>query len=86
MFTYIPKTAGEKKLTVAISKLKGEFTSANNRNVFYINVLSNKVRVLVIAGSPSPDLTFIKNALRKDDSFTVNSLTQLSKDKFAEEG
>ncbi|MGB5895362.1 MAG: CARDB domain-containing protein, partial [Ignavibacteriaceae bacterium] len=57
LFTYVPKTSGEKKLTVAISKLSDEFTSANNRKVFYINVLSNKVRVLVVAGSPSPDLT-----------------------------
>ena len=86
LFTYVPTTSGEKKLTVAISKLNDEFTSANNRKVFYINVLSNKVRVLVIAGSPSPDLTFIKNALRREDSFTVKSLTQISKDKFAEEG
>ncbi|MFB3056976.1 MAG: hypothetical protein ACE1ZQ_07420, partial [Ignavibacteriaceae bacterium] len=86
LFTYVPKTSGEKKLTVAISKLNDEFTSANNRKVFYINVLSNKVRVLVVAGSPSPDLTFIKNALKKDESFTVNSLTQISKDKFTEEG
>lgn len=86
LFTYVPKTSGEKKLTVTISKLNDEFTSANNRKVFYINVLSNKVRVLVIAGSPSPDLTFIKNALRREDSFTVKSLTQISKDRFVEEG
>jgi hypothetical protein len=86
LFTYTPKTSGEKKLTVAISKLRDEFTSANNLKVFYINVLSNKVKVLVVAGSPSPDLTFLKNALKKDESFTVNSLTQISKDKFTEEG
>ena len=85
-FTYDPKTSGEKKLTVVISKLNDEFTSANNRKVFYINVLSNKVKVLVVAGSPSPDITFIKNALKKDESFNVKSLTQISKDKFAEEG
>jgi hypothetical protein len=42
--------------------------------------------VLIVAGCPSPDLTFIKNALKKDDSFTIKSLTQISKDKFSEEG
>ena len=83
-FPTFQKSPGEKKLIVAISKLNDEFTSANNRKVFYINVLSNKVRVLVVAGSPSPDVTFIKNALKKDESFTVNSLTQISKDKFVE--
>jgi CARDB len=84
-FTYTPKSPGEKKLTVVVSKQKEEFTSANNRKTFYINVLSNKVRVLILAGSPSADLTFIKNVLREDDSFTIKSLTQISKDKFAEQ-
>ena len=86
LFTYTPQTSGEKKLTVVISTLSDEFTSANNKKVFYINVLSNKVKVLILAGSPSPDLTFIKNALRTDENFTVKSLTHISKDKFAEQG
>ncbi|MCH9030093.1 MAG: hypothetical protein IH819_10890, partial [Bacteroidetes bacterium] len=43
IFTYTPQTSGEKKLAVVISTLSDEFTSANNKKVFYINVLSNKV-------------------------------------------
>ncbi len=82
--TYTPKTSGEKKLIVSVSDSKGEFTYANNKKLFYINVLSNKVKVLVIAGSPSSDVAFVKNTLRSDRNLTVNSITQAAPDKFIE--
>jgi hypothetical protein len=83
-FTYKPKTGGEKKLAVVASNLHGEFTNANNKKVFYVNVLSNKVKVLIIAGSPSSDLSFVKNTLKSDKNFKVNSITQFAPDKFIE--
>ncbi len=83
-FTYTPKTGGEKKLAVVASNTPGEFTFANNRKVFYINVLSNKVKVLVLAGSPSSDVSFVKNTLRSDDNFSVSSITQVASGKYVE--
>ena len=83
-FTYTPKSSGEKKLTVTVSDTKGEFTYANNKKLFYINVLSNKVKVLVLAGSPSSDVSFIKNTLRSDKNLTVNSVIQTAPGKFIE--
>jgi hypothetical protein len=85
-FIYTPQDAGDKKLSVVVSDLREEFTTANNRKVFYINVLSNKVKVLLLAGKPSADLTFIKNALREDENFDVRSLTQINNEKFSESG
>jgi hypothetical protein len=83
-FTYTPKSSGEKKLTVIASNSPGEFTYANNRKVFFINVLSNKVKVLILAGSPSPDVSFIKNSLKSDENLSVNSITQVASNKFVE--
>ncbi len=83
-FTYTPQSDGEKKLAVVISKTQGEFTYANNRKVFYIHVLSNKVKVLLIAGSPSSDVAFIRNTLKSDANFEVNSIIQVAQDKFVE--
>jgi len=83
-FNYIPKNGGEKKLTLTTSALEGEFTFANNKKVFYINVLSNKIKVLLLAGSPSPDLSFIKNSLKTDENLTVNSITVAGQNKFLE--
>ena len=81
---YNPQTAGEKKLSVNVSILEGESTKANNKKIFYVNVLSNKIKVLIISGSPSSDLTFIKDALAQDQNLVVNSITQLSQNKFLE--
>ncbi len=79
-FDYTPKTPGEKKLTIGVSPLREEFTKENNRSVFYINILSNKVRVMILAGSPSTDLTFIKTTLESDDNLTVKSFVQISEE------
>ena len=83
-FIYTPKTGGEKKLTMEISNLKGEFTAANNKKIFYINVLSNKINVLLVSGAPSPDLSFIKNTLTEDKNLSVNSITQIAQNNFLE--
>lgn len=81
---YTPITSGEKKLSVVISSIEEEFNKANNRRVFYINVLSSKVKVLLLAGSPSPDLSFIKQTLSTDANLSVNSITQIGANKYLE--
>ena len=81
-FDYKAQTSGEKKLSIVLSNLKDEFTTANNKQVFYVNVLSNKIKVMLLASSPNADLTFIKNSLKRDESIEVNSIVQLSRDKF----
>ncbi len=84
IFNYIPETKGEKKLTLEINNHEGEFTFENNKRVFYINVLGNKVKILIVAGSPSPDLSFIKNSLEEDKNLSVKSLTQIAANRFIE--
>lgn len=84
-FDYQSKTSGEKKLSVVLSSLKDEFTTANNKQVFYVNVLSNKIKVLLLASSPSSDLTFIKNSLKRDENLEVSSVVQISGNKFLNE-
>ncbi|NWF88999.1 MAG: hypothetical protein HXY50_05995 [Ignavibacteriaceae bacterium] len=81
---YTPKSSGEKKLSFSLSTLDGEFNKANNRKVFFINVLSNKVKAVLLAGSPSADLSFIKNTLLEDNNLSVNSVTQIGTNKFLE--
>jgi hypothetical protein len=83
-FDYTAQISGEKKLSIQLSTLKDEFTTENNKQVFYVNVLSNKIKVLLLASSPSADLAFIKNALKRDENIEVNSIVQLSRDKFSD--
>ncbi len=83
-FNYVPKTGGEKKLTIEVNNHEGEFTFENNKKIFYINVLSNKIKILIIAGSPSPDLSFVKSSLEEDKNLSVKSVTQIAAGKIIE--
>ena len=84
-FDYRAESNGEKKLSVVITSLKEEFTTANNKKVFYVNVLSNKIRVTLLASSPSVDLTFINNSLKRDENLEINSIVQVAPNKFLNE-
>jgi hypothetical protein len=83
-FTYTPKEGGEKKLSAVVSTLSGEFTTANNRKVFFINVLNNKLKIAILSGVPSPDMTLIKTVLQSDENLSVNSLTFIAAGKTVE--
>ena len=84
-FNYKPETSGEKKLSVVVTDFKDEFTTANNKKLFYVDVLSNKIKVLLLASSPSADLTFIRNALNRDENLEISSIVQIGSNKFLDE-
>ena len=81
-FTYNPAGGGEKKLSVSIQPLPGESTNADNDKTFYINVLSTKLKVGLIAGSPSADVSAVAEALERSKDIQVKKLVQTSLDRF----
>lgn len=83
-FDYTPHSVGEKKLTISLGKTNDEFSDANNKKISIIKVLNDKVKVLLVAGAPSADLSFIKTSLLSNKNLSVNSITQISTDKFLE--
>lgn len=83
-FSYTPKDGGEKKITVSASSLQGEFTNANNKKVFYVNVLSNKIKVALLSGAPSPDQVFIRDILAEDPNIDIRSVTFIGQNKILE--
>ena len=75
-FTFEPKEDGIKKYTASVTSLADEITDQNNRKSFFVKVLPNKIKVTIIAGSPSHDVSFIQNALLADENISVNSFVQ----------
>ena len=73
---YLAEEEGLQKYRVEVSPLKGEITLRNNRRSFYVKVLKSKMKVLLVAGAPSPDYAFIKRALRRDNNIELHSLVQ----------
>jgi hypothetical protein len=83
-FEYKPETAGEKKISVSVSSLRGEKISANNRKSVFVTVLNDKLRVTMISGSPSADFSFIRNVFKRDKKIKLKTLVQISKNRFLE--
>jgi hypothetical protein len=77
-----PKEEGTKKYTVRVSGLPGELTEKNNTRSFFIKVLKSKLKILLLAGAPSPDVSAVRQALTEDGHFRVTALIQKSADEF----
>lgn len=75
-FQYVPKSDGVKKLTVAVTTLPGESTTKNNRATSFIKILKSKMKIVLVAGAPSPDVSFLEQAFRRDKNAEVVSYVQ----------
>lgn len=74
--TFVPDSIGNQKLTVSVSELPGETITKNNRYPFFIKVLKSKMKVLLIAGSPSADAAFIRRAMESDKNIDVRTFVE----------
>ena len=62
---------GFQHYTVSLSPLKNEYTYKNNSFSFYVEVIDNRNKVLLLSGAPHPDLTAIKSMIEKDENIQV---------------
>ncbi len=83
-FDYTPSIEGDHKLTATIDGIDGEMTKKNNSYSDYIKVLKNKRNILVFAGSPSPDLSFISNILKQEKNVEIKTFIQKKGSEFYE--
>jgi hypothetical protein len=83
-FTFEPGEEGVKKLSVTVSKFSDEITDKNNKKTFFVKVLKNKIKTLIIAGTPSSDVSFVKNANIQDKNVDVKSFVQKQNGSFYE--
>jgi len=81
-FNYKAVIGGEKKMNVNVKPLEGESSIINNNKVFYLNILDTKLKICIIAGSPSADVSAISTALGMDKNIQVKKLIQVSTNKF----
>jgi hypothetical protein len=65
-FIFTPATEGIKKYTVGVAALDGEVTKKNNAKSVFVKILKKKMRVAVIAGAPSADVSAIVQGLHAD--------------------
>jgi hypothetical protein len=82
LFNYEPSSGGEKKLKAIVSPLNGEYSTDNNAHIFYVNVLDTKLKICLVSGTPSADVSAIVKALSSDKNIQVKKIIQTAPGKF----
>jgi len=80
-FNYMPKEPGEKKLGISISPLSEETNKNNNSRAFIVTVLNDKIKVFLLSGAPSPDVSALSEILVSDERIKLHSLTLVNDKK-----
>jgi hypothetical protein len=65
-FKITPEMVGEIEFRARISELGTELTEADNFGTHAMKVVRQQIRVLLIAGAPSPEVQFLRNSLLRD--------------------
>lgn len=79
-----PSQEGVRKLALALRPITGEASTANNRVQAFVDIRAYKRTVVVVAGSPSPDVAFLKASLLRDPSVRVVTFVQREGAEFYE--
>ncbi len=72
--------AGIQQFTVTLSPVEGEQSTGNNRQNIYIDVLDSRQKILILANSPHPDLSALKQSIETNRNYetTVSYIRKFS--------
>jgi hypothetical protein len=69
--------AGLSVLEIEVEELPGELTTINNRQVFFVHGVRDRLRVLLVSGQPYPGLRVWRNLLKADPAVDLVHFTIL---------
>ena len=75
--SFSPEKVGQHTLQISVPVQAGESVSSNNSVSLSINVLRDKIRVLMFSGNPSMNYRFMRTALKNDPSIDLLSFVIL---------
>jgi hypothetical protein len=70
-FSTVAKESGLQRYTVILTSVNGEITLANNRKDIFIDVLDARQKILILAASPHPDVSAIRQSLEGNKNYDV---------------
>jgi uncharacterized membrane protein len=76
-FSFIPEEIGEHPLSLSVQTQFGESLTANNTVHFPLKVVRDKIRILMISGTPSMNYRFMRSALKDNPSVDLLSFVIL---------
>lgn len=63
--------AGLVKYVIEVQAINGEFSTQNNRQDIYIDVLDSRQKVLILASSPHPDISALRQLILNNKNYQV---------------
>ena len=67
------KQSGIQRYHVFLTPIPEEVTEANNASDFFVEVLDQRRKILILANSPHPDIAALKESIEKNDNYEVES-------------
>lgn len=84
VFDIFSSVPGMKKYRLEIEAEPDEVTKINNNDVFYIDFVDNTVKMLVIAGAPSYDVSALRQTLNRSENIKYDIRIQKNNNEFYE--
>ncbi len=75
-FRFTPEQAGQYDFRARIADVGPELSETDNEATASVKVIRQKIRVLLIAAEPSPEVQFLRNALLRDKGLEFASWLQ----------
>jgi hypothetical protein len=85
-FDYTPEAIGQYDFRATVADVEKELSAADNTATQSVKVVRQQIRVLFIAGAPSPEVQFIRNAMMRDRMIEFSSWLQTANEKYEQVG
>lgn len=71
--------SGVQRYRISLSSIEGEVTTGNNVKEFFVDVLDARQKLLILANSPHPDISALKQTLEENKNYqiTVNYVNKI---------
>jgi len=71
--TLSAKKKGVQRYNVSVTPINGEISKQNNGETFFVEVLDEKSNVFILANSPHPDISAMKQSIELNKNYVVKS-------------
>ncbi|WP_010584952.1 vWA domain-containing protein [Schlesneria paludicola] len=85
-FSYTPDATGQFEFRGSVIDAGPELTEDDNSSVKTIKVVRQRIRVLIVAGSPSPEVQFLRNSLLRDPVVDLACWLQSASENYEQVG
>jgi Protein of unknown function (DUF1194) len=85
-FHFAPEAIGQYQFRAGISQSSPELTTSDNTALKMVKVVRQRVRALMIAGYPAPEVQFLRNALLRDTALEFASWLQSASEGYEQAG